>query len=308
MNEPLVSIIFPTWNRAHMLKTAIAKILLQSYKNFELIIVDDGSTDNTEEVVKSIIAEKKDPRINYIRMEHQGGAFARNKALRQAHGEFIASQDDDDEWDPQYIEAQVKKLSSSPIEYGMSYVAYWRVLANGKKILMPPKSALPREGNIYGGDIMRKNYCPFQAGMIRRSVLDDVGLVCEKINSLYDWEMWLRIAKKYKIAHIDKPLFVLNDTPNSNSNNPKTIWWRIDARKYIIREYGNDIKKFGYFHAHISTLTDLLIQAGDIKQARRYLREGIFAKPFSITLWLKLLTSFLGAISYKKIQSIYRGE
>ncbi|OGZ45465.1 MAG: hypothetical protein A3C84_00065 [Candidatus Ryanbacteria bacterium RIFCSPHIGHO2_02_FULL_48_12] len=306
-NGPLVSIILPTWNRVRFLQSAIDGILEQTYQNFELLVLDDGSTDETPEIMRQIMAEKNDPRIRYIQLEtHQGGAQARNIGIRQARGEFIASQDDDDEWDPQYLEKQVSNLSALPKTYGMSYVSYWRVLTSGKKILMPPRNVRPKSGNIYGGDIMRKNYNPYQTALIRKSVLEDVGLINEEMNSLYDWEMWLRIAKKYQIAHIDEPLFTQNSTPGSNSTDPKKIWWRIDARKLILRDFGDDIKKFGYFPDHCSALADLLVAAGDSAQARAYLWQGIRTKPAKLKLWLKLIASYFGKSAYQQLLTLRR--
>ncbi len=305
--EPLVSIVLPTWNRAGLIERAVQGVLQQTYQNFELLLVDDGSTDNTQSVVEHILAENPDPRVLYIRLpQHLGGAQARNIALRQAHGEFIASQDDDDEWDPTFLEKQVTRLASLPLEYGMSYTSYWRMLSSGKKILMPPASALPKEGRIYGGDIMKKNYNPYQAALIRKSVLDDVGLVNENMNSLYDWEMWLRIAKKYMVAHVDEPLLTWNNTPGSNSNDPKKIWWRIDARKIILDEFGDDIKTFGYFTDHCSALADLLVSAEDMPQARSYLWQGIRYKPSALKLWFKLLSTYFGKTRYQKILNLRR--
>ncbi len=307
MGQPLVSIVFPTWNRAHLLRDAILRILKQTYPHFELIVVDDGSKDHTPEVIKAIQKETNDSRIQYIRLpSHEGGAQARNAAIRAAHGEFIASQDDDDEWHSDYLKYQVANLQRLPQEYGMSYVAYWRILSNGKKVRLPSEDFYPHEGNLWGGTLMKKNYCPFQAGMIRKSVLDRVGLVCEEINSLYDWEMWLRIARHYKIGFVDIPLFIWHYTPKSNSSDPKKIWWQIDARNYILKEFGDDIKRFGYFSHHMSRLANLYIRAGNLKKARGVLWQGISNTPFSFTLWLKLTATFFGKTFYFSLQQRWR--
>lgn len=306
MKQSFVSIVLPTWNRAHLLKAAILRILEQTYHDFELIIVDDGSTDATPNIIEEIIKETNDPRIRSIRLTpHQGGAQARNAAIRAARGEFIASQDDDDEWDPRYLEQQIATLSSLSKEYGMSYVSYWRILSDGKKVLYPFRTFSPQSGYIYKG-ILKQNYCPFQAGMIRKAVLDHVGLVNEKINSLYDWEMWIRIAKHYKIAHVNEPLFTWYYTPKSNSSDPKKIQWQIDARSYILKEFGDDIKRYGYFPHHMSRLADLYMRAGNSREARKALWQGIHHAPFSPMLWLKLVTTFFGKIFYLSSQQRWR--
>lgn len=301
-----MSIVFPTWNRAHLLKRAITRILIQTYPLFELLVVDDGSTDNTKETMGAIIREANDPRIHYMRLDsHRGGAFARNAAIRAAKGKYIASQDDDDEWRPAYLERQVTNLESLSEEYGMSYVSYWRILSDGKKVLYPFRTFNPQSGYIYKG-ILKQNYCPFQAGMIRKAVLDHVGLVNEKINSLYDWEMWIRIAKHYKIAHVNEPLFIWHYTPKSNSSDPKKIQWQIDARNYILKEFGEDIRRFGHFSHHLSRIANLYIRARNLSEARKTIWHGIRHTPFSLMLWLKFITTFFGRTAYLSFQRWWR--
>lgn len=305
-SRPFVSIILPTRNRAHLLRGAIVGILQQTYPHFELIIVDDGSTDNTSELIEEIKKETVDPRITLIRFQkHEGQAQARNAALRAAQGVFIAFQDDDDEWSPRYLERQVASLQSSSEEYGMSYVSYWRILPSGKKVLLPPRSFQPKSGYIYGGDIMKKNYCPLQGSMIKKTTLNELGDFNEQMKSLFDWEMWLRIARRYKIAHIDEPLFTLRYTPKSNSSDQKKIWWRIEGRKCILKTFEDDIKKFGYFPDHVSALANLLMEAGDPSQARHYLKRGMQCTPLSIKLFLHFGATYLGKKSYWYLKNFY---
>jgi len=301
MKFPRVTVILPTYNRAELLKAAIEGILRQTYSNFELIVVDDGSTDRTEEVARSFA----DDRIRYIKTPHRGGAFARNEAIRSAHGEYIASQDDDDEWEPTFLEEQVNHFDSLGKDYGMNYVAYYRILPSGKKVKMPPKHADPKSGTIYPGPILLKNYCPFQAAMIRKSVFDDVGLVCEEIDSLYDWEMWLRISKKYKIGHVAKFLFTWRFTPNSNSSDPKKFWRQVEAREYILKHYGEDIKRYGYFTGHMSRIADLAIQSIGAGRARKYLLAGIKNDPTSFVLWAKLFATLFGKRGYLALRTFW---
>lgn len=307
MRNPLVSIVLPTWNRSHLLEQALTDILRQTYKNFEIIMADDGSTDDTPQVVAQLLKKINDPRIRFIRSEkHVGGAAIRRMAMQEAKGEYIASQDDDDLWESAFLEDQVHNLESLPKEYGLSYVSYWRCLSEKKKVLMPPKNMSPLSGNLYGGPLLKNNYFPFQTGVFRREVLETVGYPDDELFALSDWDMWIRIAKKYKIAHIDKPLFTWNYTPKSNTRDPKKIWLVINARKRILEKFKEDIIRFGYVKDHMSRLADLLIQAEDSAQARRYLLAGIYKSPLSLILWLKLAATFLGTRHYQAIQHYRR--
>lgn len=127
MNKnPTVSVIIPTYNRAHLVGRAIQSVLNQTYKDFELIIVDDGSTDNTEDIIKKY--QKKDERIKYIRRKkNKGGSVARNTGINAAIGEYIAFLDSDDEWLTEKLERQMKVFKSTSSEVGVVYSGFFRI-------------------------------------------------------------------------------------------------------------------------------------------------------------------------------------
>ena len=124
-----VSIVIPTHNRAHLIRRAIGSVLNQIYQDFEIIIVDDASTDNTREVVESL----NDQRIRYIRHENKrGAAAARNTGITSASGKYIAFQDSDDKWLPEKLGRQVEILESSPSEVGVVHTKFSRIIDNEK--------------------------------------------------------------------------------------------------------------------------------------------------------------------------------
>ena len=109
--KPTVSVILATYNRGYILRQAIMSVLMQTYKDLELIVVDDGSTDNTQDLLRSI----KDPRLRVVTLKHNSGiSAARNAGIRIARGEFIGSQDSDDVWLAEKLEKQVKALATAP--------------------------------------------------------------------------------------------------------------------------------------------------------------------------------------------------
>lgn len=116
--NPTVSVVIPTYNRAALLGRSIRSVLGQSYKDFELIVIDDGSTDETSHVV----ADFADPRIRYLPLPHNTGAgAARNAGVRVARGKFLAFQDSDDEWLPSKLAKQISAFESGPARLGMVY-------------------------------------------------------------------------------------------------------------------------------------------------------------------------------------------
>ncbi len=119
--RPTVSVIIPTYNRAHLLGRAIESVLDQTYQDFEIIVVDDASADETEEVVKSF----GDDRINHIRhQKNKGGSAARNTGIKAARGEFIAFLDSDDEWVPKKLEKEIDRLQTLSNEVGVVYSGF----------------------------------------------------------------------------------------------------------------------------------------------------------------------------------------
>lgn len=123
-NAPLVSVILCTYNRAHLVKRAIASVLIQTYRNWELIIIDDGSTDSTEQVVMPLV--KSDPRILYLRQPNNGLAESRNVGIRLARGEFMTFLDSDDEYRKDHVATRVQLLLKRPsialVYGGIEYV------------------------------------------------------------------------------------------------------------------------------------------------------------------------------------------
>ncbi len=204
---PKVSVIIPTYNRASYLKEAVQSVLDQTYRNFELIIVDDGSTDNTEEVVASFT----DDRIRYIKKNNEGHAGkTRNVGLENARGEYIAFLDDDDVWLPEKLELQIKTMMEHP-EFKASYTLY-SIVGTGeqRKIHMHPKQNL-QQGNIfndlikYGAIVCTPSIC------LHKDVIKKVGKFAEipELRSGQDYDLWLRIAHVFDFICIPRELVIV---------------------------------------------------------------------------------------------------
>ena len=265
-----VSVIIPTYNRAHLMGRAIQSVLNQTYQDFEIIVVDDASTDNTEEAVRSL----KDERIRYIRHEkNKGAGAARNTGIRAANGEYIAFQDSDDEWLPEKLEKQMKVFENAPPEVGVVYTGFWRIEKN-KKNYIPSSWVTQKNGNIHK-ELLKGNFIGTPATLIKRECFKKVGLFDEYFSALEDWELWIRISKYYHFKFINELLVVSYYTPNSVNNNQDAL---IRALKLILEKHFEDIKKDKKVQAnHYLGIATRLCMNGKVKEGEKY-----FSKAFKV--------------------------
>ena len=203
MTNPKVSVIIPTYNRADLIKETIQSVFDQTFQSFEIIIVDDGSTDNTRQVVKNI----NSPKIKYIYQDNSGRpAHARNRALKETRGEYIAFLDSDDLWLPHKLELQVKFLDKHQ-DVGLVY-SQAKIFGKTKGIFaIPPVARFARTGWMFD-ELLKINFIPTLTTLVRKKCLDRIGYFDEDpgLTSIEDYELWLRLSKEYQIGFIDQLL------------------------------------------------------------------------------------------------------
>ncbi len=193
-----VTIIIPTYNRASFLEKAIESVLNQTFTDFELIVVDDGSTDKTAETVNSYEG------VNYIFQENKGVSAARNTGIRAGKGEFIAFLDSDDSWKPEKLEKQLQFHNQNP-DYLISQTEeIW--IRNGKWA-NPKKIHRKYHGWIFEKCLPLCIVSP-SAVMMKRGLFDKVGLFDESLPACEDYDLWLRISAFYPVALIEEKLIV----------------------------------------------------------------------------------------------------
>lgn len=193
----LVSVVTPTYRRADLLVKAIETTLAQTYRNIELLVVDDNvKGDEYSRKLREIIARFPDKRLHLVEQEkHVNGAAARNAGIRAAKGEYIAFLDDDDYWEPQKIERQVALLSSLDESWG-AVSCLMRVYLHGRLLAC----AIPyRDGSILLDLLTRRTSMGTGALLIRRTALDDSGYFDESLDRHQDLQLFARLAEKYKI-------------------------------------------------------------------------------------------------------------
>ena len=145
-HDPAVSIILPTYNRAYCLRRSIDSVLRQTFGDFELIVIDDGSKDDT----KALVEGYDDPRLRYVHNhDNQGQTKRLNQGISLARAPLIAFQDSDDEWLPEKLEKQVTALRAAPPNVGVVYVDRWRIGDRGEKTLAQAVHIMPEDGFYY---------------------------------------------------------------------------------------------------------------------------------------------------------------
>jgi len=196
MNYPLVSVILPTFNRAWTLKDAIDSVLSQDYPNIELIIIDDGSEDNTQELLYSY-----KNKIMVLTQKNSGVSAARNAGIKTSRGEFIALLDSDDAWDKRKISCQVGFFEQNPEALICQTEEIW--IRNGKRVNPKIKHKKP-SGMIFEPSL---NLCLVSpsAVMMRRQLFEIKGYFNEDFTICEDYDLWLRVSSTLPIFLIDKP-------------------------------------------------------------------------------------------------------
>ncbi len=197
----LVSTVIPTYNRRELLPRAVDSALAQTYASQEIIIIDDGSTDGTPEMLQ----QKYGDRVRCITQANGGVSRARNNGMQHARGEFIALLDSDDVWAPEKLQKQVAFLQQRP-EFGMVLCDVQRVDGNFRPTdVLHRREAIPRDGNVLHDVLMMPTLVPASI-LIRRAVLEQVGNFDESLRTAEDIEFHLRVASCFPIGTIDEAL------------------------------------------------------------------------------------------------------
>ena len=199
ISKPLVSVIIPTYNRGWILKEAIDSVLAQDYKDYELIVVDDGSTDNTREILDSYGQD-----LIVIRQANKGVSAARNLGIAAANGQLVAFLDSDDIWRPRKLSRQVDFFNSTPDAVINQTEEIW--IRNGARV-NPKRRHRKPSGMIFEQSLGLCLVSP-SAVMIPKTLFDAVGVFDENLPACEDYDLWLRISSRYPVHLIDTPLII----------------------------------------------------------------------------------------------------
>lgn len=232
----MVSVIIPSYNREKTIERAVMSVLNQTYKDLELIVVDDCSKDNTVEVLKSI----KDDRFKIIELEKNSGAcVARNVGVENAQGDYIAFQDSDDEWLLDKLEKQMAIFEKEKVD--LVFCAFNR-FGLGKNLTCPKLS----EGIVERKTLLEDSRISTQTLVGKKECFENVKFDPE-MPRLQDYDITIRLSKKYSIYFVNEPLvnmYVQNDSISKNKNK------MIRAETIIFSKYKDDIEKYKDFKYH----------------------------------------------------------
>ena len=294
-DDPTVSVVIPTYNRATVLDRSIDSVLAQTYTDFELIVVDDGSTDDTRDV----IGEFEDERIRYFRHEeNEGVSAARNTGIREANGKFIAFQDSDDSWHADKLRKQMQAFEDGSSDVGVVYSGLWRV-TDGGRTYVPGSEIQTKEGDIHDA-LLHGNFVSTQVAVVRTECFEKAGGFDESLPYFEDWELWIRLSKQFEFALVDEPLVTAYLQSDSITNDMEGL---VEGRKQLIQKHRDTFDT--------DTLAEQLFRLGhsslktrQANQGRRYLLSATTTKAKPLYLGCLVLSVF-GSNVYNKAYDAY---
>lgn len=294
-----VSVIVPTRNRADVIPRALESALAQEEVALEVIVIDDGSTDRTPELIRDW--SRGDPRLHMVRnQESLGAAAARNRAVEQATGEFLAFLDDDDEWLPGKLRSQVDMARRGPA--GVVYCRFMEIDADGgerqgARIEFDVTSARPA--------LVRGNLIGLSTVLVRRSSFDKVGGFDVRLPRLQDWDLWIRLAGAERFAFMDTPCVRVHLLEESISTDHAAL---ARAADLLAEKYRVELPLPRGEHADLLlSLARLLARAGHAGGARRLARRAVLRDPRSLIRTAESLLIALDPAVYAGARRAARG-
>ncbi|WP_298827210.1 glycosyltransferase family 2 protein [uncultured Planococcus sp.] len=288
-----VSVIIPTYNRSELLKKAVESLKNQSHQNFEIIIIDDFSTDDTA----SVVEEMEDDRIIYLKHDiNKGGSEARNTGIKRATGNFIGFLDSDDQWLPQKLEKQLGQFEGQP-DVGVVYTGVQVVNENNQ----PTRKIVPE----YRGDILPKLFesnCidTTSSVLVRKEVLDQVQGFDAGLPSCQDWDLYIRLAQVTKFDFVkDNMVLFYHHSGERITTNKKSV---LNGHLSIFEKYKALAVKQqkSTFHRFVLTIWKVVFRTGIIGQnketirlSRKVLTEGFRDDRLSVKFMFYYLSTFL---------------
>jgi glycosyltransferase involved in cell wall biosynthesis len=295
-DKPLISVIIPSYNSARFVPQAVQSVIEQTYSPVEVIVVDDGSTDDTRERLVP-----QNGRIRYVYQSNGGLSKARNHGINEAQGELIAFLDADDQWLPEKLQKQWECLRANP-DAPLVHTDFYRLCEPSGAIVYKYRDQKRLfSGYCYSEFFWGNSVLPSTV-LVTRLCLEEIGQFDEEIRgaSTQDLDLWIRLARYFPLSYIDEPLVLYREHPTNASRNQrmmledeyyvlaKALW----ADPALLQAIGrNRVQRrmselaFGAGYANVD--------AGDLRRARRYFRIALRYTPQSVKTWAFWISTFL---------------
>jgi len=309
----LVSVIIPTYNRADIITEAINTVLEQTYQNFEIIVIDDGSTDNTCEVIKNI----DDSRIQYIYQENSGRpSLARNTGIKISIGEYIAFLDSDDLWHREKLEKQIDILDNNNNIGLVTNWSLYKTFKNEEIQVKKSQAKTQKENVLYILTAPDKAFTGTPTLLVRKKCFETIGSFDDEMTFCEDWDLFFRISLLYEIYNIEEILTYVRMHQESISKTPDVKKFKDSYLRYLQKAFENKnlspellkIKDEAYSNALWSIGGWALHKSKDYQTARKSFLESIkysYCKIFNIRFLMEFTVSFyprlfLGIYEYSR--------
>ena len=291
--KPEVSVVMTCYNYEKYVARSIESVLKQTHKDLELMIINDGSTDNSDSVIRSYI---KDKRVRYIIQDNAGQARAKNIGIKYSCGKYIAFLDADDLWENEKLELQLPLLKKKNV--GLVYSnATW--IDEGDSVLgqgwlggyLKPRSGKVTEYLIYD------NFIYFSSAVVKRDCIEDTGCFNESLHMSIDWELWLRLSLKYDFDFVDKHLIKYRWGHVGQMSKNQSM--RLECSMNVLEDYLRCNSKQISFSAIRGALAYAYYNRGcyhqrhDYNVSRKYFIKSIKMNPLKMKAWIGLLNNLL---------------
>lgn len=293
-NRSSISVVLPTYNRAHLLPRALASVAAQTHPVDEVIVVDDASTDGTREVV----VRSTTSNVRYLRHDrNRGGAAARNTGIRAASGDWIAFLDSDDAWLPTKLAVQMRTLAERPEA---------RACTSADVVLRPGRDP-ERRFTGYSDDDLARSLLHTYVGVtssfvVARSALEQVGGFDPSLASCQDWDLLLRLVRSHPVVHVQTPLVRIHasaDEPGITRGNPDYV----SGIERFHEKHEADIHDAGKraVAVHAFRMGQAYALSGTMDDARDAFRRAMTYRPWRSRLVVHWFATFAGPTTYRTL-------
>jgi glycosyltransferase involved in cell wall biosynthesis len=235
---PRVSVIISTFNRARLIRETLSSVFAQTYTDYECLVIDDGSSDNTRAAIEDLL-----PRVIYLPISHSGGAAANNTGLASARGDYVAFLDSDDLWDARFLERMTAALAAAPWA-GFVYCDYstFDEPRATRSAWLKPDEKL--QGDIFG-NLLITDFIANGSLLIRRTCFEAVTGFDTQFVVAYDWDLWLRLAMRFKATYVDETLTHIRVHPIQLTKNRLAIYQdNLGIMRKLRRSYADEVRPY----------------------------------------------------------------